>query len=71
MKGGPAFLTVSDLRLNEFGLGSPSPLWWLPDGQIIFALAQPAPNQFDSNLWEIQVESRTGETRGGSKRLTN
>jgi serine/threonine protein kinase len=46
-------------------------LSWLPDGRVIFARAEPAPNQRDSNLWAIEVDRNTGEAVGAPERLTS
>jgi hypothetical protein len=44
---------------------------WLPDGRFIFALAELAPNDNDSNLWEIFADPITGKVHGKPERLTN
>jgi eukaryotic-like serine/threonine-protein kinase len=46
-------------------------LYWLPDGRLIYSLAESPPNQYDSNLWAISVDPVRGEARGEPTRLTN
>jgi len=42
-----------------------------PNGKIIYAKSEAAPNESDANLWEIQIDSRTGEKIGDPKRITD
>ena len=46
-------------------------LCWLPDGRLIYSQAEMLPNQADSNLWAIRVDSVTSEARSDPVRLTN
>jgi eukaryotic-like serine/threonine-protein kinase len=46
-------------------------LCWLPDGRLIYSLAELPPNQSDSNLWAIRVDPAKGAVRGEPERLTN
>src|ERR1700733_863849 len=48
-----------------------NPLSWLSDGRVIYSLSEPTPNQRDSNLWGVHVDSSTGTVRGKPERLTN
>jgi Tol biopolymer transport system component len=50
---------------------SGKPLSWLSDGRVIYSLSEPTPNQRDSNLWGVRVDSSTGTVRGKPERLTN
>ena len=45
--------------------------WWLPDGRIIFAFAEPNFDYRDFNLWEIKVDAQSGKPIGHPERLTN
>jgi Tol biopolymer transport system component len=38
--------------------------FWLPDGRLVFSQHDPAPSQFDVNLWSVRVDPRTGATSG-------
>jgi serine/threonine protein kinase len=51
--------------------GRGSGLYWLPDGRLIYSLAELPPNETDSNLWTIRVDSVKGVARGEPERLTN
>jgi Tol biopolymer transport system component len=57
-----------DLMLD--GAGGPA-LCWLPDGRLIYSLAESPPNQADSNLWALKVDPVKGEVRGQPERVTN
>jgi Tol biopolymer transport system component/tRNA A-37 threonylcarbamoyl transferase component Bud32 len=63
LKGGQPSLVLSDPVLPE--------LCWLHDGRMIYARAEPAPNQADSNFWQIRVNMRTGQREEKPRRLTN
>jgi Tol biopolymer transport system component len=60
LKGGKPSVILSDPRLCV----PHNSLCWALDGRLFFALAEPAPNQNDSNLWEIRVDTRTGKPMG-------
>ncbi len=65
VKGGPPAYVLSDPKLCFKGW------WWSPGGRIIYSLAEPPPNETDSNLWEIDVDFLTGKPSGKPKRITN
>ena len=48
-----------------------APLWWLPDGRLIYSLAGSIPNERESDLWAIKVDPSTGKPRGDPEQLTN
>jgi Tol biopolymer transport system component/DNA-binding winged helix-turn-helix (wHTH) protein len=43
---------------------------WTPDGRIIYSLGEAIPNQGDSNLWALKVDS-DGRAIGAATRLTH
>jgi Tol biopolymer transport system component/DNA-binding winged helix-turn-helix (wHTH) protein len=43
---------------------------WAPDGRLIYSLAEPSPNQNDSNLWALPLDS-AGHVKGSATRLTH
>jgi serine/threonine protein kinase/Tol biopolymer transport system component len=45
--------------------------YWLPDGRMIYSSADPDSNRKSCNLWEMRVDTRTGQPRERPKRLTN
>ena len=49
------------------GLGST--VAWTPDSRLIYSIEEPPPNQNDSNLWAVQLDS-AGHARGSGTRLT-
>jgi Tol biopolymer transport system component/DNA-binding winged helix-turn-helix (wHTH) protein len=61
---GSASLILSDSRLGEA-------LAWSPDGRLVYSLAEPRPNQGDSNLWAITIDSRNLRAFGQPTRITN
>ena len=46
-------------------------LAWSPDGRLIYSLAEPPPNQNDSNLWAIKVDTHGNQAGGQPVRLTS
>lgn len=46
-------------------------LAWTRDGRLIYSLAEPPPNQNDSNLWAIKVDAQGNHSWGQPVRLTN
>jgi len=46
--------------------------FWLDrSGRSIYSQAEPPPNQYDSNLWELGVDLASGKPRGNPRRLTD
>jgi DNA-binding winged helix-turn-helix (wHTH) protein/Tol biopolymer transport system component len=43
---------------------------WMPDGRLIYPLPEPRPNQQDTNLWWVRLDSRTARPLGPSTRIT-
>ena len=64
LEGGRSIVVVSDPRLAA--------LSWLPGGRLIYALfdAPTRSNAGDGNLWDVSVDSRTGEPSGKPVQLT-
>jgi Tol biopolymer transport system component len=72
LKGGQPTVLVSDPRICA-AVGSES-IWWLPDGRIIYTMAEELKLEVaghDANLWEIRVDTRTGQPLSEPRRLTN
>jgi Tol biopolymer transport system component/DNA-binding winged helix-turn-helix (wHTH) protein len=46
-------------------------LAWTRDGRLIYSLAEPPPNQNDSNLWAIKVDAQGKQVWGQPIRLTS
>ena len=67
LQGGTPVNILTDLRLCSI----PQGLWWAPDGRLVFSLAEPAPNDNDSNLWQVRLDPRTGQPRDQPSRITN
>ncbi len=57
---------INDL-VETPGLGST--VAWTQGGRLIYSLEEPPPNQNDSNLWAVQLDS-AGRVRGSATRLT-
>ncbi len=62
LKGGPVVVS---------GTSQIADWTWSPDGHIIYILQEASPLTGSCNFWEIRVDSRTGETIGSPRRLTN
>ncbi len=67
VQSGPAVLVTSGANLCQ----NPQGFWWAPEGRLIFSVAEPIPNQKDSNLWEVKLDPRTGKPENQPVRLTN
>ncbi len=67
LNGGPPALILSDPKL----CGRYRVFSWLPDGRMIYSLAESGFNAYRSNLWEIRVDPRTGRVSGEPRRITN
>jgi Tol biopolymer transport system component len=65
-------LDTASGQINEVvetpGLGST--VAWTPGGRLIYSIEEPPPNQNDSNLWALQLDS-AGRVRGSATRLTH
>jgi Tol biopolymer transport system component len=64
LKGGQPILILSDPGLCR-GM-----FLWYPGGRIIYVADEPEPKQ-GSNLWEIRVDTKTGQAVSKPRRLTN
>jgi eukaryotic-like serine/threonine-protein kinase len=67
LQGGPAVLVTAGTNLCQ----NPQGFWWAPDGRLIFSLAEPSPSGHDSNLWEVNLDPRTGKPEKKPARMTN
>ena len=65
--GGPAVTVLSGSNLCQ----SPQGLWWAPDGRLIYSRAEQSPNENDSNLWQLQLDLRTGKPESKPARITS
>lgn len=63
LKGGDPVTLLSNLLLTEF--------CWGQGGRLIYAVREPIPNQYDSNLWEQRLDEETGRPKGVPRRLTD
>jgi Tol biopolymer transport system component/DNA-binding winged helix-turn-helix (wHTH) protein len=63
-QGGLLSLILSDPRLGEA-------LAWSPAGRLIYSLAEPRPNQGDSNLWAICIDPRNARPTCAPARITS
>jgi Tol biopolymer transport system component len=69
LKGGQPTPVLSDPRLCH-STGTIKFLWY-PGGRFVYTMSEPEPNQNYINLWEIRVDTRTGEPTGKPRRITN
>ena len=53
------------------GFYSARPFCWSPGGRIFYSRHEPAPNARDANLWELRVNSDTGEPVGKPRKITH
>jgi serine/threonine protein kinase/Tol biopolymer transport system component len=63
---------LSDSRLQLRWDGESSTLVWLPDGRLVFTMAELPPlSSWDFNLWALAVDPNTGRPQGKPQRLTS
>jgi Tol biopolymer transport system component/predicted Ser/Thr protein kinase len=62
LKGGPAVTMLSEPRLRDF--------LWLPDGRMIYSLAELPPNESSCNFWEGPIDVHTSKPLAKARRLT-
>jgi len=67
LQGGQPVVVVTGSNLCQSAQG----FWWARGGRLVFSRAEPAPNDNDSNLWEVRLDSRTGKPDGKPVRITN
>jgi serine/threonine protein kinase len=67
LKGGQPTVILSGPTLCGF---SPKFLWF-PSGRFVYTMAEPERARIETNLWEIQVDTRTGEPVSNPRRITN
>ena len=63
LQGSDPVTLIANPLLTEF--------CWGQSGRVIYAVQEPAPNQYDSNLWEQRFDEETGRPRGVPRRLTD
>jgi Tol biopolymer transport system component len=63
LQGGSPVTLLANPSLTEF--------CWGQRGRLIYAVREPAPNQRDSNLWELRFDEETGRPYGVARRLTD
>lgn len=63
LNGGSPVVLLANPRLSDFYLGQ--------NGRFIYAISEPQPNQYDSNLWELRFDPETGAPKGTPRRLTD
>jgi Tol biopolymer transport system component len=71
-QSGSKFLTYRAGRPMTYAKtsGVGSTVAWAPDGRLIYSLGEPSPNQNDSNLWALPLDS-AGHVKGPATRLTH
>ena len=60
--GGPPAVMVSLPTRGDY--------CWLRDGTILYVLAEPPPNEGSANLWQLSVDTKTGQPAGQPRRYT-
>jgi len=71
LRGGKASTLLSDWQLVG-DIWKSGAFCWSPDAHVIYSHREPAPNaQGSNNLWELRVNSRTGEPAGSPRKITH
>jgi dipeptidyl aminopeptidase/acylaminoacyl peptidase len=68
LNGGSGTVVLSEPTLT--GPDGPSPLAWLPDGQVMYT-AHTSPSATTYDIWAVTVDPDTGKRRGDPSALTN
>ncbi len=55
--------------LSLAGLGSD--ICWVRSGELVYSLVEAPPNQDNSNLWSVQLDTRTGRPAGAAVRISD
>jgi Tol biopolymer transport system component len=55
--------------LSLAGLGSD--ICWVRSGELVYSLSEAPPNQDNSNLWSVQLDTRTGRPAGAAIRISD
>ena len=63
LMGNDPVLLLSNPQFTDFFLAQ--------DGRLIYAVREPPPNDYDSNLWEIRFDEKSGKPKGSPRRLTD
>jgi len=63
LRGGPPAVILQDFLGSQF--------CWIPDGRIIYTRPEAAPNNLDTNLWALEVDSKTGKPQSRPRQITN
>jgi Tol biopolymer transport system component len=63
LKGGDPVPLVSNSRLTDF--------CWGGRQRLIYTVREAPPNQYDSNLWEVRFDEKTGKPTSTPRRLTD
>jgi Tol biopolymer transport system component len=67
LKGSQPTLILSDPRLCDEDMN----FLWLPSGRFLYTILEPEMLGRYTNLWEIGVDTRTGQPVGKARRITN
>ena len=67
LKGGQPTLILSDPRLCNSNIN----FLWYPGGRFVYTMLEPEAWQGEKNLWEIRVDTRTGQAMSKPRRLTD
>jgi Tol biopolymer transport system component len=73
LRGGHPAIILSDPKLAT-GFYERQGFWWLADGRLIYSFSEGASPFYgppEANLWEIQVDSRSGQPAAKPRRVTN
>ena len=73
LNGGTTSVILSKRHYRGMSLDHifPEDFLWLADGRVVYAVREPSPNSRDSNLWEVAVDTTTGNLRSQPRKITN
>ncbi len=70
INGGTPSVIVTYRQQGSFS-GQNADFAWLPDDRIVYGVAERSSISQDTNLWQVEVDRRTGRARGQPQKVTN
>lgn len=63
LQGGDPVVLLANRKFTDFTLNQP--------GRVVYAESEPPPNPYDSNLWDLRYDVKSGKPQGTPRKLTD